>query len=455
MSDAESASGGSPAPETADQVVAGLLAQIEPLLALLREKTAELLDVYTSVEGALLLAIVIGSGVAARFLAPPLQALLERIWPTQAAVVGQRGLGAAQRLAMPAIWAALLWLATAALAHFGLHRELVRIAASLLNAWIVIRLFSGFVRDPLWSKTFATLAWSIAALNILRLLNPTIALLNGVGFTIGDTQVTLYMLVKGALFAFLLIWLAVVIASFVQGRVHRSQSLTPSMQTLIGQTVRIGLLFLAVMMALKLIGIDLTALAVFSGAIGIGIGFGLQAIFSNLVAGIILLFEGSVKVGDFVDLADGATGEVKEIGIRATRVTTNDNIDMLVPNSEFINNRVTNWTLREGFRRLRIPFGVACGTDKELVRKAVLEAAATVPHELKGPGARPAEVWLVNFGESSLDFELVIWLDPAAVKRPARVNADYNWAIEIPFPQRDLHIRSGMLPVKIDGPPES
>jgi len=201
-------------------------------------------------------------------------------------------------------------------------------------------------------------------------------------------------------------------------------------------------------------------ISVFSGAIGIGIGFGLQAIFSNFVAGIILLFEGSVKVGDFVDLADDLIGEVTEIGIRATRITTNDNIDILVPNSEFINNRMTNWTLREGHRRLRVPFGVAYGTDKELVRRAALEAAANVPHEPKGRGARPPEVWLAGFGESSSDFELAVWLNPSAVKRPGRVKADYNWAletalvqhgIEIPFPQRDLHFRSGRMPARVEG----
>ena len=216
------------------------------------------------------------------------------------------------------------------------------------------------------------------------------------------------------------------------------------------------------MIALDAIGIDLTALAVFSGALGVGIGFGLQAIFSNMVAGLILLFEQSIKVGDFIDLTDGITGEVKEINIRSTLVTTNDNVDVLVPNSEFINGRVTNWTLRDARRRTRFAFGVAYGSDKELVRKAVLEAAEEVPHTLSDvPGFEP-QVWLVNFGDSSLDFELVVWLKPDSVKRPGAVQAAYNWAIEtklqkysleIPFPQRDLHIRSGELPIKsIDKP---
>jgi small-conductance mechanosensitive channel len=214
------------------------------------------------------------------------------------------------------------------------------------------------------------------------------------------------------------------------------------------------------MIALDAIGIDLTAFAVFSGAVGVGIGFGLQAIFSNMVSGIIMLFERSVKVGDFVDLQSGVTGEVKEINIRSTLVTTNDNIDVLVPNSEFINGRVTNWTLRDEHKRLRIPFGVAYGSNKEQVRKAALEAANEVPHTLLDEPDRQPQVWLVNYGDSSLDFELVVWLKPEAVRRPAAVQAAYNWeietklhkySIEIPFPQRDLHLRTGKLPIQLVG----
>lgn len=448
-------------PETAEQVVQGFQSRIDPAIDYLTTAAQDLLADYLSIDGAILIAVLVGTGVLARLLSRPSRTLVGRVWPKHPSSGEQRGLHLVDRLVFPILWGILLWLATAVFDGVGMRADLLRLVASLLNAWVVIRLFSSFVRDPVWSKTFAAAAWTIAALNILRLLNPTIEMLDGIGMSLGDTRLTLYMALKGGFIAFVLIWAAGILSSFVQGRVQKSKSLTPSVQVLIGQSVRIGLLFLAVLSALNVIGIDLTALAVFSGAIGIGIGFGLQAIFSNLVAGIILLFEGSVKVNDFVDLADGTTGEVREIGIRATRVTTNDNVDVLVPNSEFINNRVVNWTLREGHRRLRIPFGVAYGTDKELTRKAALEAAEAVPHELKGPQARPAEVWLVGFGESSLDFELVVWLDPAAVKRPGRVNADYNWAletalgkygIEIPFPQRDLHVRSGRLPVLIEDP---
>ena len=206
-----------------------------------------------------------------------------------------------------------------------------------------------------------------------------------------------------------------------------------------------------VLAALSVAGIPFSKFELFAGALGVGLGFGLQAIFSNFVSGLIILFDRSLKVGDFVELANGVHGEVRDIHIRATRVTTSDNIDILVPNSEFVTHNVVNWTLREVSRRQRIKFSVAQSTDKELVKKAALEAAAAVPFTLALDGPRRPQVWLTGFGDYTLDFSLVVWLNADAVKHPASVEAAYNWAlhnalikyeIELPFPQRDLHVRS-------------
>ncbi len=211
------------------------------------------------------------------------------------------------------------------------------------------------------------------------------------------------------------------------------------------------LLVIGVLFALSIAGIPVARFTVFAGALGVGLGFGLQAIFNNFVSGLIILFDRTLKVGDFVELASGVHGTVRDIYIRATRITTNDNIDIVVPNSEFVSGRVVNWTLREVSRRLKVPFGVAYGSDKELVKKAALEAAAEVPFTLTLEGDRKPQVWLSGFGDSSLDFKLVVWLTAEATKRPGAVTAAYNWAlesalgrhgIEIPFPQRDLHVRS-------------
>jgi len=232
----------------------------------------------------------------------------------------------------------------------------------------------------------------------------------------------------------------------------------------VGRIVHYIILTLGILVGLSSIGLDLTKFAIFASALGVGLGFGLQNVISNFVSGLIVLFEKSLNVGDFIELESGTTGEVREINMRSTLITTNDNVDILVPNSEFVTTKVTNWTLREASRRIHIPFGVAYGTDKDLVRSAVLEAALRVPGVLTNSEKRKPQVWLVGFGDSSLDFELVVWLMPDAVKRPNAVQAEFLWEIEtsfrqyeieIPFPQQDLHLRSGFREWKRqDNPPD-
>lgn len=406
-------------------------------------------------------AVILTAGVIALLLSRPGKQLLTRLWPTDSFGRLRAQREVMETLIFPFLWVILLWFATSVMRQTDLDNTVVRAAASLLNAWVLIRLFSSLVPDPFWSRTFAGVAWIIAALNITRLLDPTIAFLDGMALQAGDMRISAYLIIKGLVFVGLMVWIANIISSLITARISTAKALTPSVQTLISQSVRLLLLFGAIMIALSAIGINLTALTVFSGAIGVGIGFGLQSVFSNLVAGIILLFEKSIKVGDFIELTDGIQGTVREITIRSTLVTTNDNIDVLVPNSEFITKQMTNWTLRDALRRFRIPFGVAYGTDKELVRKAGLEAAANVAHTLTGVPRREPQVWLVGFGDSSLNFELVVWLHPESVMRPGAVHADYCWeletalskyGIEIPFPQRDLHIRSNQTAVVLDPP---
>lgn len=210
------------------------------------------------------------------------------------------------------------------------------------------------------------------------------------------------------------------------------------------------LLFVGVMVALHLAGISLDKFTIFAGAIGVGLGFGLQTIFSNFVSGLILLFDQSLKVGDFVELDAELRGNVRAINIRSTRITTNDNIDVLVPNSEFVSKRLVNWTHGSENRRIRVPFRAALGVDKELVKKAALEAASKVPFTLAMEGDRAPQVWLVDFGESAADFLLVVWLTEEAARRNVAIRAAYLWeldtalkryAIEVPLPQRELHVR--------------
>ncbi|NWE51504.1 mechanosensitive ion channel family protein [Brevundimonas sp. P7753] len=206
-----------------------------------------------------------------------------------------------------------------------------------------------------------------------------------------------------------------------------------------------------VIVGLSSAGLNLSSLAVFAGAIGIGVGLGLQGVVKEFVSGIFLIFDRMVSVGDYVELESGTRGAIAEIGPRATRIRTNDNVNVIIPNSHLIQGPVTNWTLKGDTRRIHIPFSVAYGASRAEVREAVLAAANASPFTMPETDQRKSQVWLVGFGDSSLNFELLVWPSPEAVKRPAAMHAAYTWAIadaldaagiEIPFPQTDLRIRS-------------
>ncbi|MEO6799618.1 MAG: mechanosensitive ion channel domain-containing protein [Rhodanobacter sp.] len=273
----------------------------------------------------------------------------------------------------------------------------------------------------------------------------------GQGFSLGGIQITIGSILGGVLLFVVFVLATVALKRLLHRYGERNQHVNKSSLYTVERLLHYLLLVVGLLWALGVAGIPIAKMTVFAGALGVGLGFGLQAIFNNFVSGLILLFDRSLKVGDFVELASGVHGHVREIRIRATLISTNDEIDILVPNSEFVTGRVVNWTLREVARRQKIPFRVPYGADKELVKTAALQAAAAVPFTLTMDGPREPQVWLTGFGESSLDFSLVVWLNADATRRVGAVFAAYNWAlhsaleqhgIEIPLPQRDVHVRS-------------
>ncbi len=287
-------------------------------------------------------------------------------------------------------------------------------------------------------------------------------------FSIGEAPITGGDILR----VIIILAIALLLSKLARYAIRRVGTTDPGTQASIytvGRLMHYTIVILAVFIALSTMGIDFSNLALIAGALGVGLGFGLQAIVSNFVSGLIILFEHTLRVGDYIELDTGLTGTVKAINVRSTLINTNDNIDIVVPNSEFVTTRLTNWTLGERTRRMRISFGVAYGSDKELVRKAALEAAAEVPYTLTHMKGREPDVWLVNFGDSSLDFLLLVWVNRQGARRPTRTTAAYLWAletklaeygIEIPFPQRDLHLRSGWKenatsPEGLSSPPAS
>jgi len=271
-------------------------------------------------------------------------------------------------------------------------------------------------------------------------------------FSVGETPVAGTDIVR----VLVILFVAYLLSRLVQHAIGRlgereSPGTQASLYT-IGRLSHYAIITIAVFVALSSIGLDFRNLALVAGALSVGIGFGLQAPVQNFVSGLIILFERSLRVGDYIELDTGLTGTVKSINVRSTLINTNDNIDIVVPNSEFVTTRLTNWTLGERILRVRIPFGVAYGSDKELVRKAAQEAAAEVPYTLTHMKGREPDVWLVEYGDNSLNFLLLVWVNRQGARRPTRSRAAYLWAlesklaeygIEIPFPQRDLHLRSG------------
>lgn len=283
----------------------------------------------------------------------------------------------------------------------------------------------------------------------------TLTLLNEPLFTIGHGSITLLRLL-----GLLLIFLAARRLSVVVQRGIRRFTADKADDPAVYLLQRISgyLVWLAAgLLALNYLGFELSSLAFLGGAIGVGLGFGLQNILNNFVSGVIILFEKTLKVGDVVELQSGVTGKVAGINLRYTHITTSDQMDVLVPNSEFISGRVVNWSFGEALRRIHVPFCVVYGADKERVRAAGIAAARSVSQTLNGEGRDP-DVWLVRMGENGLEFELVVWVGDESLGHPMSLQAQYLWALdselrqcglEVPFPQRDLHLRGGKITVEL------
>ncbi|MGY6552751.1 MAG: mechanosensitive ion channel family protein [Erythrobacter sp.] len=274
--------------------------------------------------------------------------------------------------------------------------------------------------------------------------------LDAIGFSVGDTRFS----VLSAVVLLLVVFSVFVMARMGEGLgrmvLRRMRSLDPSRMVLADKLISVVVWTLAILIGIDLLGLDLTALAVFSGALGLAVGFGLQKTFGNLIAGIILLMDRSIKPGDVIAIADQAGqqvfGQIREIGIRAVSITTRDEREYLIPNENLMINQVENWSYSSRKVRFQIPVGVSYNSDMALAEKLMIEAAKSAPRVLDTP---PPTVWMANFGDSSVDFVIHCWItDPedgignirsSVLKKLWDLFAENN--IEIPFPQRDLNLR--------------
>jgi small-conductance mechanosensitive channel len=292
----------------------------------------------------------------------------------------------------------------------------------------------------------AVVAWIIAALNIAGLITPVLGLLDAMAMPVGNFRVSVLLVLKGAITLAIFIWMANTASRLAEQRLRFFTPLTPAVQVLASKLVRMTLLTLAVVLALGSIGIDLTAFAVFSGAIGVGVGFGLQKVVSNLVSGVILLLDRSIKPGDVIEI-DSTYGSVTTLNARYVSVLTRDGKEYLIPNEDLITQRVTNWSFSNDLIRMHVKVGISYESDPHEAIRLALDAARNVPRVLTEPAPN---CLLVNFGDSTIDLELRFWIsDPVNGTANVRSQIMLNiWdlyrqhGIELPNPQRDLTLRN-------------
>ncbi len=265
--------------------------------------------------------------IIARWLISPLiHRLLDSALPyTQRTPSLQRPSDAMRDISVPISWLILQWTAIEIFAYIELHHGVLITVASLLTAWVLIRMATTLVKNKSVAKTIALIAWTVAALNIFGLLENTITIMDSWSVTIGELRLSPLSVFKIALALWFALWLANTLSGLLERRLKQSKNTSASTRVLVSKLVRISLITLAILIALKSVGIDLTALAVFGGALGVGLGFGLQKIFSNLVSGFMLLMDKSIKPGDVISL--GTTfGWINHLGLRYTSVITRDGI---------------------------------------------------------------------------------------------------------------------------------
>ena len=322
----------------------------------------------------------------------------------------------------------------------------LNIAAVLIGLWLPVALVVAFSRDRFAVRLIVVSAYLVFALHMLGWLERAVAFLENLRLPIGSVDLTAYGIITGIFVLIFLLLLAQWSSRLLDQRIQTLEGISSSMKVLVGKTVKVALITVAFLIAIDSMGLDLTVLAVFGGAVGLGLGFGLQKVVSNFVSGFILLTDRSIKPGDVIEI-DDTFGWINHLHARYASVITRDGTEHLIPNEDLITQKVINWSYTHNLVRIRAPIGVSYKSDISLARSLVMEAALSVPRVLKEPGP---QCHLTAFGESSVDLELRFWIeDPrngvTNVKSEVLLkvwNCFRENDIEIPYPQRDLHIIS-------------
>jgi small-conductance mechanosensitive channel len=335
--------------------------------------------------------------------------------------------------------------------------HLLNLAQPLLLSMFIIQLSFFLLRSIFQpgpalrsvERVVSWLVWGAVALHITGHLGELVDAMDAVGFTFGEQRISIYSAFMALLSIGVTIIAALSIGRLIEDRLILKSNFRPNIKVVMSKTIKTILLVIAVLIALPMAGIDITVLSVFGGALGVGLGFGLQKITSNYVSGFVLLLDNSIRIGDMVTV-DGRFGEVREIATRFTVIRSRDGTEYILPNETLITSPVINHTLASNENRVGIPVQVAYGSDLAKVREVMLAAAANHPRVMQEPVSR---VMLIGFGQSGIDMELRVWItDPE--EGLTRLRSDINWTIweafqregiEIPYPQRVVHLAPGAL----------
>jgi small-conductance mechanosensitive channel len=328
---------------------------------------------------------------------------------------------------------------------------LLSVAANLAFAWLIIRLVTSVIRNTFIVRLVSLSAWLVAALSILGQLEPTIDALDSVSIVLGGLRLTPLLLIKLGVLLIVALWLTNIASNFIESRITQSGDLTPSIQVLLVKMVRLGLTIFAVAAVMSAVGINLSALAIFSGAAGVGIGFGLQKIVANFISGIILLADKSVKPGDLVTIGD-SSGRISAMKTRYISVAAGDGREFLIPNEDLVTQKVTNWTYTDKNTLVKVNFGTNYDADPRLVCKLAIDVAAAAKRALKN---KPPNCILVEFAEHGMKFSLTFWIaDPDGMDNVKSEVMLSLWDvfkrenIKVPYPVREIRIRGGALPLE-------
>jgi len=325
------------------------------------------------------------------------------------------------------------------------NSNLIYGAMLLSAAWLFISAVSRIMRRKTFAKLFALVAWIYVAALLLGVTDDIRSILDGARIPV--LEISLWRVISSMIGIGILLWASLKLGNMLDSRIQTVEDLTPSLRVLLGKITRISLLVFAVLIGMQLLNLNLTALTVLSGAVGVGIGFGLQKVVSNFISGIIILMDESIKPGDTITLGD-TFGWIRELRARFVSVVTRDGREYLIPNEDFITTQVVNWSFSNNFVRLDVPFGVSYSSDPHEVIRLAKEAAAAV--DRVDAVLQPPVCWMTEFGDSSINFLLRFWIDDPqrgltnirGTVLLALWDTFKEHGINIPFPHREVIMRT-------------